>query len=300
MAIPTVSLTDLLRRGLAYFRTSFLGFPLGIKRFLGKTARAVVLNLWGLHKKIEVLDVDIVPSPKSSSDALSAWAFDLGLPDGEGGYGKLKPTAATGGLATLTGVKGTIYADEIVATAEDGTTQIALSGAVTIDGLPSGFGSAEGQFIAVTKGTDGNLPEGTVCTWVAVPAGADPTFTLTASMAGGNPEESNPDVYAQIVARLQTPPKGGVAEDYRLWSQAAGAGDVYVYPTAVGQWNGRSSHHSRRDGRSAIPKFGHSDRCGSGHSGRAARSSRKGQRPFALHASRASDSYTGRAFARQV
>lgn len=236
MALPTRSLDDIVKRSLAYFRTSFPGFPMGTKKFLGRTARAVGLNLWGLQKSIEQVDLDIVPSPQSSTDALSDWAFTIGLPDGAGGFGRLLPTVSSGGQATLTGVKGTIYPDATVATAEDGTTQIALSGLVTIPGAPPGLGSVTGAFVSVTKGTVANLPIGTVCTWVSTPPGADPTFTLTAPLQGAVDAEDNPSVYARIVARLQTPPRGGVAEDHRVWIQDAvpGIAQVFVYPKRSG------------------------------------------------------------------
>ena len=234
MALPTSTLTDLIQIGLAYCRTSFQGFPLGTRTFLGRTIRAVALSIWGLHKALETLDADIIPSAKSSTDVLAEWASLLALPDGRGGYGPLAPTLATGGVATLTGTKGTVYPSGSVATAEDGTTQIELSGSVTIPGSGTGFGSITGQFIAITPGTDGNLPVGTVCSWDSAPSGADPTFTLTSPLEGGADTEDNPAVFGRIKDRLQTPPRGGVAEDYRLWAQQGGAGTTYVYPRRSG------------------------------------------------------------------
>ncbi len=235
MALPTRTLDDLINRCVAYFRTSFPGFPMGPKKFLGRTARAIALSAWGLQKSVEQVDLDIVPSPQSSTDALSNWAFTLGLPDGAGGFGRLQPTTSSGGAATLTGVKATVYTNGLVATAEDGTTQAALSGLVTIPGVAPGLGSIAAVFISVTKGTAANLPIGTVFTWVSPPAGADPTFTLTSPLQGAVDAEDNPSVYARIVARLQTPPRGGVSEDYRIWAQEAeGVSVVYVYPRRSG------------------------------------------------------------------
>lgn len=233
--LPSKTLDQIVRRGTGLFRAAFSGLPMGTKRFLGRTARAVARNLWGLHKSIEDIDADIVPSSKTSDDILSGWAELLGLPDGEGGYGRLKPKAASGGAATLTGVLGTVYGDALTATADDGSTQIQLSGAVTIVGTPPGFGSVPAVFVAVTKGTVSNLPKGTVCTWDNPPAGADATFTLTADMSGGLDTEDNPSVFGRIVSRLQTPPRGGVSEDYREWLEnAVGVASVYLYPRRSG------------------------------------------------------------------
>lgn len=234
MAIPTRTLDEVVKRITGYFRTSFEGWPLGPKKFLGRTARAVGLSLWGLQKAVEDIDKDIVPSPKNSTDALSEWAFNLGLPDGQGGRGRRLKVQASGGLAMLTGVKGTSYADELTATAEDGT-QIQLSGAVAISGSPPGYGSVEGAFIAVEGGLAGNLPVGTVCTWDSAPSGADATFTLTSPLSGGLDLEDNPECYARIVSRLQTPPRGGVSEDIREWlGDVEGVVEVYAYPKRSG------------------------------------------------------------------
>ncbi len=235
MALPTKTLDDVTNRVLGYFRTSFEGLPLGTKKFLGRMSRAVGLSLWGLQKAVEDLDKDIVPSPQMSDDVLSEWAALLGLPDGQGGVGRLLPVAASGGEATLTGVKATSYADGLTATAEDGTTQIALSGTVAISGTAPGYGSVAAQFVAVTAGAAGNLPIGTKCTWDSPPAGADADFVLTSPLGDGLDLESNPAVYARIVSRLQTPPRGGVSEDVREWlGEVTGVARVFSYPKRSG------------------------------------------------------------------
>lgn len=234
MALPTVLWSVIQSRGRSFFRTAFPGKPMGVKQFFGQLTRAVAINIWGGQKAIEELDADIVPQAKSSTDSLSMWAWLLGLPDGELGYGRLLPSLAAGGVATLTGQQGTSYPDGAIATAEDGTTQIALSGAVAIPGS-SGLGSISGQFVAVTPGTVGNLTAGTVLTWDSAPSGADATFTLTSPLSGAIDDESNAGVFQRIVQRLQNPPRGGNATDYRRWTQLAAAiTGVYVYPRRDG------------------------------------------------------------------
>lgn len=234
MAIPTKTRAQWVTRALANFRTSFEGWPLGTKKFLGRMSRAIGSLGWQLHKAVEDVDRDIVPSAKSSEDALNAWAEELGLPDGDGGYGKLKPVAATGGEADLTGVKGTIYPLGATATAEDGETQVELTGGVTIPGSAPGFGSVAGSFVAVTAGAAGNLPIGTKLTWDSQPAGADAQFELTTALEGGADTESNAAVFARIVSRLQTPPRGGVEEDFRVWAATFDGIRAWVFPKRSG------------------------------------------------------------------
>lgn len=234
MSLPTLPFTTVWTRIRAFFRTSFNGLPMGIKQFLGQTARAVALAVWGLQGALDDLDLDIVPSAKSSDAILSAWAFLLGLPNGQGGYGRLLATAASGGAATFTGAAGTSYADGTIATAEDGTTQIKVSGTVAIP-AGTGLGSIAGKLVAVTTGSVGNLPAGTVCTWLNPPAGADPTFTLTTGLTNGTDIESNAHVWTRIEQRLQVPPRGGNSTDIADWADGeAGVVGVFCYPRRSG------------------------------------------------------------------
>jgi len=234
MAIPTKTLDDVVKRALANFRTSFPGKPLGPKRFLGRTARALAVTTWGGQKAVEDLNGNIVLSKDSDDETLDGWAFTLGLSDGQGGICRKKPSTATGGAATLTGAMGTNYNDGIKAIAEDGITEIALSGTVTIAGSPPGSGSVAGAFVSVSTGADANLPAGTKCTWESAPFGADPTFILTGALEGAQDTETSPALFERILERLQTPPRGGVDEDYREWSDEGGAGYAYVYDRRSG------------------------------------------------------------------
>lgn len=237
MAIPTQSLANIIARALGNFRTSFAGFPLGIKTFLGRVARSVGMQVWGLQKSVEDLDRDIVPSAQSSTQALANFANLFGLPDGSGNgtFGPLVAAAASGGQANPTGAGGTTFAQGLVAVAEDGTTQIAVSAATTIPGGAGVTGSILTKFVAVTTGTVGNLPAGTVCTWQSAPPGADPSFTLTSGLSGGTDTEANPSVATRIAQRLQNPPRGGVSEDYTNWAETvSGIVAVYIYPRRSG------------------------------------------------------------------
>ena len=237
MPIPTRPLDAHERRVLAFFRTAFAGLPLGIKRFLGRSARAFAMTTWGLQKSVEDVDRDIVPSANSSDEALSEWASISGLPNGQNGYGRLLPTQADGGTATLTGDKGTQYDIGLLATDESGQVEIELKNTVIIAGSPPGSGSSsagEATFKAITAGQAGNLKAGTVCTWENPPTGADPTFTLLSELEGGAELEDKPSVFSRFQQRMRTPPRGGSEQDYIDWAQAAGARFVFVYPRRSG------------------------------------------------------------------
>jgi hypothetical protein len=87
----------------------------------------------------------------------------------------------------------------------------------------------------VTVGSVGNLPAGTVCTWVNAPIGADPTFVLTSPLDNGLDIESNSAVMARIQQRLQNPPRGGNSTDIIDWAEeVASIVGVFVYPRRSG------------------------------------------------------------------
>jgi Baseplate J-like protein len=235
MGLPTSALATIVSYARAFFRTSFVGFPMGVKQFFGLVARALGLTAWSVQKSIEDLDVDIVPNPNSSTESLDQWAFTTGLPNGDDGYGRLVPQPATGGLASPTGVLGTTFPDGRQALAEDGTTIVKVSGSQTIPGGPGGgSGDVQVNIVAVTVGSVGNLPAGTVCTWQSPPPGADPTFVLTSDLTGGIDTETNAGVYGRLVLQGQTPPVGGNSTDITDWAEEGGAVGVYVYPKRSG------------------------------------------------------------------
>ena len=130
--------------------------------------------------------------------------------------------------------EGDDYADAITATADDGT-QIALSGSVTIPGTAPGFGVVSESLSLSQQARRGTFRSEPCARGIHPPSGSDPAFKLTSPLSGGLDIENNPEVFDRISARLQTPPRGGVAEDYRLWAGAVdGVVDVFVYPKRSG------------------------------------------------------------------
>ena len=236
MAITAPDISTLLAEATAFFRTSFPGRALGKQSFLGKVARALAMALLGLQKSVEAVSRDAVPSDATSTAGLEDWAYAVGVPSSGGGFGRNPAVAASGGAGSCTGVCGTVFADGLLAIADDGTTQVKLSGTVTIPGAPPDSGSVAGQFVAVTAGVAGNLDAGTVLTWQSPPAGADATVTLSSPLTGGLDEETDVELLARIRARFQDPPKGGAASDYRAWAEAADPSieRAHVYPNAGG------------------------------------------------------------------
>jgi hypothetical protein len=216
------SLQTLEQQAIAFVRNRFPGRATGPQNFLGKIARVVAMALFSLQRTAEAIDKDAAPTDKTSSLALDLWAFIFGVPSNAGGYGRNQATPATGGQATITGTAGTVVSAGLLLLAPDGVTQIQLVSAVAISGI--------GNFVAVTKGTVGNLLLGTVLTWVSPPAGCDPTVTLSAPLANAIDTETNQSLLGRIYSRLQQPPKGGAEVDYATWAEQVTGGVARGYP----------------------------------------------------------------------
>jgi len=233
MAITIYSDDEISAQVLSYFRTRFPGRDLSTESFLGKVARAVAMGLVGLQKAVKDADNDSTPSQYTSSTALDNFAILFGLSDGESSYGRKKPTTATGGVAPFTGSNGTVYNNGTVLVASDGVTTFqVIDGPFTISGT-----SVTGHVAAVSAGSSGNLPSGSVLTWQSPPVGSASTITLSSGVSGGTDAETDAALLQRIFDRLQKPPKGGTAVDYRTWAEAtpdAGIGRAYVYPLRGG------------------------------------------------------------------
>lgn len=221
---------------LAFFRNRFPGRDTHPESFLGKTARAVARSIGYFLVSLQSVDQDAVPSQKTSLAALRNMAVAFGIPaDASGNFGQRPASSATGGQGNCTGTNGVTFPDGSLLYAPDGVTVVKLVGGVTISGAPPGTGSVLGYFAAVTPGTAGNLPAGSVLTWQAAPTGADATVTLTAALSGGTDLESPASLLSRILGRWQNPPKGGTGRDYRTWAESVtGVARAYVYPKKAG------------------------------------------------------------------
>lgn len=220
----------------AFFRTRFPGRDLGSESWLGKQIRAISMALLSLQKSVGDADADGTPSARTSPARLDEFAVLFGLPSNSGGFGRDLAVAATGGAGTLRGTNATVYGDGLILYASDGATKIKLSGAVTLPGAPPGTSTAPGAFVAETKGNAGNLRIGSILTFASPPTGADSTVALTTALTGGADAESDASLLKRIFDRLQQPPKGGAAADYKVWSEQGSplVSRAYVYPNRGG------------------------------------------------------------------
>jgi hypothetical protein len=236
MPITIYTEQEISAQTLAFLRNRFPNRDTSTESFIGKLARTFAMVALGIQKSALDADNDAVPSSKTSTARLDEFAYVFGvLADTAGNYGRKGATVAGGGVGTITGTKATVYTAGSLLVGPDGVTLFKLNSNVTIPGIPPGVGSVTGNFTAVTPGTVGNISVGSVLTWSNPPGGSDSTVLVTSAFTGATDVESDQELLTRILLRLQNPPKGGVATDYRTWAEAvSGVSRAYVYPLRGG------------------------------------------------------------------
>lgn len=250
MAITVYSEQETFELAIAYFQKAYKGAALGENSFLGDLARATAQLAGAIQAAQLAADKDAVPGTtvdldgvvkaRCSSAALDAWAFVYGLPTnrGPGKYGRNGAQAATGGAGPVLGVPGTIVPAGSLLIDPSGLVVLQLAAGVVIPGS----GTIQGVFNATTPGAASNLPVGTKLTWQSPVMGLDPSVTLGTALKNGFDVEDDVALVLRLLRRLQNPPKGGTASDYREWAEAAtdaggallGISRAYVYPHRSG------------------------------------------------------------------
>lgn len=224
---------------LAYYANRFTTRDTSTESFLGKISRAEAQALWTIQKKLERVSVDSVPQRGAAYAALSNWANAIGLSNGAGGYGPLVAVAATGGVVTATGTPASTIPNGTAVVGGDGTTQFITVGLATI----GGGGTASVNLNASTAGVAGNASAGAKLRFVSPPSGVQALLTVSTPLSGGSDIEAIDALLARILNRLQLPPKGGVANDYRTWLEIAtdlttgvklAISRAYIYPRRAG------------------------------------------------------------------
>lgn len=224
--ITLYSEDELFRSALGYFRLAFPKVDLSDRSFFGLLARAFARFMALAQLQILQVDQDAVPAYQQDADgnvrsrcspaALDAWAFTFGLPSGTPGiYGRRGATQSTGGSAipgvTTTGVTVTAGTE-----ANAGDVTVRVTATVALDGPPN---TQRVQFVSTTRGAAANLPAGTVLTWISPPPGLTATCALATPLVGAEDIETDAALVARLLRRIQQPPRGGTAADYRAWAE---------------------------------------------------------------------------------
>jgi len=243
MPLATYDIPALQALILAFFRAQFASAQppkdFSSTGYFGQLANVWAMTLLEAQNALLQVDQDwppcgsaYTPGRQSTRAALEQAAQLFGLPNGAGGFGSLVPTISSGGAGILFAPPGTIYTSGLVLVDSTGAVQIELDGSVTIPLLTT---SSPGVFRSITTGTAANLPVGSVLTFQVPPPGAQSTVVLTSALTGGTDAETDAALLARIYDRLQNPPTGGKATDWKRWlSTVQAVKQVYVYARRSG------------------------------------------------------------------
>lgn len=142
---------------------------------------------------------------------------DIWLVNSDGSTGRKGPTLASGS-ASFSGNNGTVI--------PAGTQLLSVSSdppigyETTQDIVISSSGLVEGPIRALDPGSAGNQVAGAQLTFVgALPPGATGAATVV-SLTGGTDTETDNELRARVLQRIQNPPMGGALADYVAWALA--------------------------------------------------------------------------------
>ena len=196
-------------------------------------ARADAIDLFGQSSQARALFLATQLDPRlANTNWLRNFHAPLWLPDG--------PLPATGGSgpASAGAVVGTIFVgsttvgDPAAHTARDPAGNLYQVLTTTVTG---GSGVASLTLVGVSTGSGTNPESGTTLTWVSPPTGADSTCSTTSGFEGGFDDESDADLAARVVARMQNRPASGNNAQVEAWARAASNAveAAFVYACAL-------------------------------------------------------------------
>jgi uncharacterized phage protein gp47/JayE len=147
----------------------------------------------------------------------------------DGSKGRKAPTYAHG-MVQFTGAAG--------ATMPNGTIMLGANNVeyqTTQDAVLGAGGTGEAPAVALTAGTIGNLPSGTLIDVRLPAANIDSTGLLSTDMTGGVDTETDEQLRERILLRIQKPPMGGDADDYQQWTLSVpGVTRAWAFPQEMG------------------------------------------------------------------
>lgn len=204
-------------------------------------ARVIAGVTHGLYGFIDWLSRQVIYDT-AEAEILERWASIWGV--------SRKPAAAATGTVTLTGLIGAV--------APSGTLLQALDGVQYRTTAEAAFATttAIADIEAIVPAAAGNRASGQALTLASPVAGVQPSAVASA-LVGGADEESDDALRARLISRIQTPPHGGSAADYRAWAlEVPGVTRAWSYPLELGAGTVTVRFMRDDDSGGAIPDAG--------------------------------------------
>jgi uncharacterized phage protein gp47/JayE len=140
---------------------------------------------------------------------------NIWLVNSDGTIGRKQATLATG-TVTATGTVGAVVS---AGSLLGGTGSAALASYQTTSAATIGSAATSVPVTALNAGTIGNLNPGDTLGFLTPPVGVDASTTVVTVDGGVNTETDN-ELRARILQRIQEPPMGGGENDYVAWAEA--------------------------------------------------------------------------------
>lgn len=136
---------------------------------------------------------------------------DIWLVNADGTVGR-KVATTSSGTVTMTGLSGVVV--PIGTQLTDGTTNFETTAEIMIGGAETPC-----PIRAIDPGSAGNLDAGTTVSFITPIPGADPD-AIVVELSHGTDQETDEELRARILRRIQQPPMGGAEYDYEAWALA--------------------------------------------------------------------------------
>nr|BDD45839.1 tail protein [Gammaproteobacteria bacterium] len=216
------SLQDLIDRANADIESRLPGSQPRLRRsVLGVIGRVLAGAHHGLYGFINFLANQVLPDT-AETEWLERHASIWGL--------SRKAASKAGGNVGLTGTNGSVVPSGTELQTADGVQYVSTAEATIAAGV------ASVAIEATAGGVDGNQAASVTLSFVSPVAGVDATATVDGgALTGGADAETDDDLRARVISRIQQPPHGGADFDYTTWAlEVAGVTRAWVYPQELG------------------------------------------------------------------
>lgn len=222
MSFDVATQSELREAILVALRNNISGLDTSTSGDASLRAGAHAHVMEGISERIKYAYEQIFPD-SCDSDSLDRWCDVFGIT-------RKDPSKASGTIE-ITGTPTKVLLSGAVFTKADGWTYITNQD-ITIGGGGTGTGTAE----AIGAGSGGNVDAGEAFTITSPPAGIDGAAVADTAFTGGTDEESDSDLLARLLNRIQAPPAGGTANDWEQWClDVDGVTEAYAFPLLQGR-----------------------------------------------------------------
>ena len=222
MPFSRPSLQDLIDRAVNDINARLPGVDARLRRSnLNVLARVHAGAIHGLYGYLDFLSRQVIVDT-AESEFLARWAAIWGV--------TRKAAEAATGNVTFTGTNGSVIPAGTVLLRSDGAEYTTFADATIV------AGTATAVATAVLAGADGNTAAASLFALASPIAGVNGVVTVAAGgLTQGIDAESDDELRARLLLRIQQPPQGGAPADYIAWAlQVPGVTRAWVYPLEFG------------------------------------------------------------------